>query len=368
MARQVVGSGFSLEGLNEGFARLQSKWSFGGKARADMYDDLASFMEAGLPPYEALQGILDVYQLKRHPLEYMVRQWVDALHQGKTLAQALDGWCPPAEISMVASGERSGKLAAALREAANLTRGIREIMSEARTKLVMPIIQLGALFALVLYLSYTVVPAAKKLLPEQYMSSLVKGYFAFGEFVIAWGAWIVLGVVVALGVIFWTFPKWSSSLRYKLDGMLPWSLYRMLQSAALLVTLSAMTRAGVPMAQALQEVHKFSSPWLEHYLDEMMMRLRKGRRESVALDVGLLPDDMAARLMIYSRLPNFSDVMDQLGRDAIVRTKQTVSALASRINVSVMLLTAVFIMATIFSLGDVSFTISDVVEKRSKGI
>lgn len=357
---------------NEDLADKFSIWkagnAFGAKARAAMYEDLAAFVAAGLPPFSAVQGILEVHELRNNPLTRMTRDWVLGMEKGKGLAEVLQPWADPSEVAMIGAGERSGSLESALREAASLTRSRHEMIAHARTSLTMPVIQILALFGLVYYIAATIVPTAKRLLPDQYMPGFAKGYFAFGEFTITWGPWIMLAFVALLAAIFGSMQRWTGPRREWFDRRFPWTLFRAMQSAFFLITISAMMRAGMPMPTALAEIERFARPWMRDHIQRMMERLEKGKRETVAMDTGLLLNNMSDRLLIYSRLPNFTTIMENLGRDAIEGLRSSVNSITGKINLVVMLAIAVFIMSTIFALGETSFAISDAVENRSRGL
>jgi type II secretory pathway component PulF len=358
---------FDFGDLGEKFATWRAKNAFNAKARAAMYEDLAAFIAAGMPPFEAVRGILEVHELRDHPLVAMTRAMSHGMASGQSLAEVLQPWADPAEVAMIGAGERSGALEKALRETSELTRARHDMLVHVRSKLTMPSIQILATFGLVYYIASTVVPAAKRLLPEKYMPGFAKGYFAFGDGFIQLGPWIGLAFIALMVLIFATMHTWTGEHRDRADRWFPWIAFRGLQNAFFLITVSAMMRSGMPMQLALSEMERFAKPWLKEHIQRMMERLGKGKRETVAMDTGFLLDDISDRLQIYSRLPNFTVVMENLGRDAMANIRQGMDQMASRINVVVMVIIAVFIVSTIFALGETSFAISDAVEKRSRG-
>lgn len=357
---------FDTGELQSKWERFNAKMAFNADARASMYEDLGAFIAAGLPPFEAIKGILEVHTLRKSPLRYMTEEWVAGFERGKSLAGVMEGWADPAEVAMIASGEKSGSLQSSIMEVAELTRAKSDMVGHAKGQLAAPLVQIAALFGLVFYISSTVVPAAKRLLPDKYIPDFARGYFSFGEFFITWGPWIALAVVIMFTIIFATSQKWVGEWRDRFDTFFPWTLFRGLQGAFFLITLSAMMKSGMPMPAAIAEMQRFSNPWLKEHLARMRFRLEKGRREASAMDTGLLMPAMSDRLLIYDRLPNFTTVMRSMGRDAIVDVRKSINKTTATVNVVVMLLIAVFIMATIFALGETSFAISDAVESKTR--
>ncbi|ADC73319.1 Type II secretion system F domain protein (plasmid) [Thioalkalivibrio sp. K90mix] len=357
-----------LRGLEGRYRRVMAKLAFGASKRADMYEDLAAFQEAGIPPFDALKSVNDVHRKRRNPLAYMTDEWIRVMEGGGTLADAMVPWADSAEVAMIASGDRSGELQEALVEVSKLTRARHEMMAEAAQKLTMPMVMIAALFGLVYYIAITIVPTAQDLLPEEHMPAFAGGYFAFGAWVLSYGPVVVVALVGAMIALLVSLPIWAGPKRDRVDRWFPWTLYRSLQSAFFMITLSAMIRSGMPTAKALTELREYARPWMRRHLDRMLNSLRQGRRETEALDSGLLMDAMSDRLYIYSRLPDFSVVMQAIGIDAMKGLKKTINRFATLTSISVMLLLAVFILVTVFALGETSFAISEAVEQQSSGI
>lgn len=346
--------------------RFSAKMAYNAEARAAMYEDLGAFISAGMPPFEAINGILEVHKMRKNPLTFMTQEWVKGYESGKSLAAVMVGWGDPAEIAMIDSGEQSGTLESSIKEVAQLVRAKNDMLSHAKSQLTAPLVQIAALFGLVYYISSTVVPAAKQLLPDEFVPDFARAYFAFGEFFISFGPWIALAIVVLGILISATSQTWVGNYRDKFDNIFPWTLFRGLQGAFFLITLSAMMKAGMPMPVALTEMLKFSNPWLKEHIARMKFRLDKGRREATAMDTGLLMPAMSDRLLIYDRLPNFTTVMRSMGRDSITDVRKSINKTTATVNVVVMLSIAVFILSTIFALGETSFAVSDAVESRSR--
>lgn len=368
--------GFGEESGDEGrWAALQklirhhnAKWAFSSAKRAKMYEDLAAFQAAGIPPFEAIVAINDVQRRRGSPLEYMTSAWIETIESGGSIGDAMAPWVDPGEVTMIASGEKAGTLEESLREAAALTRERTEMISLAASKLVMPAILILALLGFVYYIAATIVPTAKSLLPDEFMPTFARGYFTFGEYAMNWGPWIILAVILLTLVIAVTLPLWTGTLRDRADRFFPWTLFRVMQSAFFLLTLSAMLRSGMAPMTSLVELKRYAKPWMRVHLERMIVGLTEGKKETEALDTGMLLRDMSDRLFVYSQLPEFPVVMSAMGRDAVADLKAKINTMTQTVAFMVMLLLAVFVLATVFALGETSFAISDMVEQQSRRI
>lgn len=358
----------TLQRFQEAFRRGYAKFRFNALQRAQMYEDLAAFQEAGIPPYEAIVAINEVHRRRGNPLEYMTGDWIEALESGSSIGNAMAPWVDPGEVTMIASGEKAGTFEESLREAAKLTRQRKEMISLAASQLFMPVLLITALFGFVYYIAATIVPTARELLPDEFMPGFAKSYFGFGEFTLTWGPWLTLLLVVLAGLIVVTLPIWTGKWRDRADRLFPWTIFRSMQSAFFLLTLSAMLRSGMAPMTSLVELKRYSRPWVQMHLDRMIGGLTQGKRETESLDTGMLMRSMSDRLFVYSQLPDFSVVMKSLGEDAVINLKATINAITQTTAMVVMVLLALFVMATVFALGETSFAISDMVERQSTGI
>ncbi|WP_019583726.1 type II secretion system F family protein [Thioalkalivibrio sp. ALE16] len=365
---------------------MRAKLKFGAKERASLYRKMASMTAAGFPPTESIKKLNARHKARRNPLEFMTHDWIKRVGQGASLADALDGWADPAEVTIIAASDKVNDLQTGLQEAAELTEFRHKMTKMAVSKLTMPVVLLLSLFGLVYYIAATIVPSAQDMLPEEQMPDFAKAYFAFGEWMLDWGGWTALGVVALAIALVISFPIWKGSaefqkkkssgnrwekkesLRDYADKAFPWTLYRSMQGAFFLLALSSMLRGGMTAANSIRSLSQYSTPWLRQHLSLMGAKLKGGLPESKALETGLLSHEMSDSLAIYGDLPDFAEAMKTIGDDAMSDLESSVSRISSLTSVAVMVLLAAFILATIFALGETSFAISDAVEQQSMGI
>lgn len=334
----------------------------------DLLEDLAAFVRAGLPPFDALQAIDQVLiRRKKRRQHAVLSQVLSRMRAGRTLAQALVGTFDATSVIMIDSGEKSGDLATSLREAAGLMRRKKEMVSMVVSSLTKPAINLAALTGLVYYVALQVVPAAQKLLPKEFMSDLSKAYFAFGEWFIAWAPIVVAAFAGVVAVVLVSMPWWTGSLRKRLDGIFPWSIYQYIQSGAFLLTVATMMRAGIPFGQAVNSVIPLAGGWLKEKLVFVRRWLSSGKDEAESIHrSGLLPPAIDDRLSVYARLPDFVAVMGPLSEDAMAQAKKKVGRFSSTVSTISMVLIAVFILFTVFGLGDAAMSASDAASRKTR--
>jgi len=332
-----------------------------------LLQDVAAFVRAGMPPYDALESMAQVAKKRKRTKMFGILNGIlKRMSAGKSLAAALQGQVDGAALNMIAAGEASGGLVQSCLEAADFMAKRKEMSSLLIKSMISPAIQVALLSALIYYVSLQVVPAAADLLPVDQMSALSQAYFGFGMWFINWGLLTIFGVLVFLGIIVLTMPVWVGSMRGSLDGIFPWSLYRYVQAGGALLTLSAMMKAGIPFAQAVQSMSVHSSAWTKRGLKSCASHLAKGKNEAESLSrSGLLPPGIDDRLSIYAKLPDFTSIMVPLAHEALQDAKAKLAAFSALVSTASMFMIAAFVLFTIFGLGDAAMSAADAAQART---
>jgi len=345
-------------------ARLANFWFDLGK-RADFYADMAAFLEAGQAPNEILQQMLVVANRRRSlkNLAYILKDVTKGLKGGKnSLGDALAPWIPSVEASMIISGEQAGKMAISVKELAWNVGEQARIKETAMSKGLPILFLIIAAFALMMYVITMVVPQASMMISPAIASDLLIApyYIAAGEWVIEWIIPILIVVAAVVVGAVMSLTRWSGKYRTKADRIsLPWSMYSWTQASFFLSSISAMLQSGQTPLDAIKEIQRAASPWQKWHLRKMASNLEKGLAEVEAMDTGMLPDPVMDRLLMYSTLPSFPEVMARLAKDSIKMYEKQVTRVANTLQIGIMILLAVFILVTFGSLGEVSLAIED---------
>lgn len=350
------------------FKRWWTRFSFNVRRRRDFYTDLAAFDRAGIPPYQAIQRVRQVARPRRS-LKWLVRLLnpvIRAGGEGAGIAQAMRPWIPAEEAAMLAAGEKGGHLADALSELSGLLAKRLEIRAALKKNLLLAGIMMVVLIGLMWFILKTVLAQATTLVTPEVFAKLeiAPGYIAFGQFFLKW-LWLIAILATAIGVgVSVSLPRWKPSrVRMWLDRkMVPWSLYARVQASFFLISAAAMMRAGQPFRAAAEDIQRFAAPWAKTYVRRMLARLAGGQDEVHAMQVGMLPWDVEDRLTVYAMLPEFREVMQATARDSMGQLLRRVDLIGNIIRVSIMAILALFIIATLASLGEISMGIQESVK------
>jgi len=326
-----------------------------------LLQDVAAFVRAGMPPYEALESMAQIAKKrKRTKMFGILNGMLKRMSAGKSLAVALQGQMDGAALNMVAAGEESGDLVRSCLEAADFMIKRKEMSSILIKSLIAPAIQLAILVGLIYFVSLQVIPSVTVMMPVERMPAISQAYVGFGSWFIRWGLIAVLVFFGFLATIVLTMPVWVGPLRKSLDHIFPWGLYQSIQAGGALLSLSAMMRSGVPFPQAVQSMSVHSSPWVKHCLRTCQVNLSKGKNEAESLSrSGLLPPSIDDRLSVYAKLPDFAGIMVPLANEALQDAKSRLGFFASLMSTSVMVLVAAFILFTLVGLGEAAMSAAD---------
>lgn len=339
-------------------------FAFGSKERRDFYDDVRRFVEASLAPYTVVEKMISIYRGRRR-LRWKVTllSRVSArMREGQSFAEALARFVPPEEAALLEAGEKTGTFVEALKKLVYLCEKRREARAAMVSNLTPPLIILCAATVILYFILRMVISEAIPLIPPDKLARLMIAplYIAFGQFVLKYGVWIVVAIIATIFAITYRLPRAAPvGLRATLDDLLPpWSLYRRLQSAFVLTTAAAMLAAGMPFKAAVSTMRRTARGWLATHLRRIEQGLAEGRTEIDALLRGkLLPEDGADRLAIYALVPDFHQVMDLIAEESIEKLVSRVTAISKVLNVLVLMFVGAFILATLFSFGEIGIAI-----------
>lgn len=257
--------------MNEGLAPLDIKLKgegggvFGSlKNRVSSKDkvlfsrQLATLINAGLPLTQSLRTVSDQTQSK--PLQLIINQIIGEVEGGKSLADALKihpDVFNTVYIGLVASGEISGTLDAALERLAIQQEKDAEVVSKVRGALVYPAIVLLVIIGVIIFMLTTVLPQVEVLYDDlnQSLPFITAFMLAISNFIMkSW--WVIIIAFLALGFFGKRYAETEPG-RETIDSMktrIPMfgKLFKKMYMARFSRTGSTLMASGVPMLEMLR--------------------------------------------------------------------------------------------------------------------
>lgn len=140
----------------------------------------------------------------------------------------------------------------------------------------------------------------------------------------------LLAVCFGFGVLTWSVGSYVGRFRGVLDRWFVWRLYRLLHAMRFLSLLAVLIQPqGSDLArlrQAIVAMTGNSSPWLEHHLQNMLLRIDVGVASVQALDTGLIDEQTWWFLCDVEEIAGLDQAIfrtsDRLGDKALIEFKQ----------------------------------------------
>lgn len=226
-------------------------------SRTDFTRQLATLVGAAIPLAEALQML--ERQSRQAALKALLLDLLGQVREGYTLADSLGrhpGTFDPLYLTLVAAGERAGRLGPVLERLADYLERVQRQRHKARTALIYPLALALVSIAVVAGLMTFVVPK----LTEQFIHSglqlpwITRALVAVSDGLLVSGPWL-LGLLLAgvglqrlLRQVLWRRRWHRQLLRLPRLG----ELLRTLDSARLTRSLAILVGSGIPVLEGLQ--------------------------------------------------------------------------------------------------------------------
>jgi type II secretory pathway component PulF len=277
----------------DAFDNFVIRLQFGTGARIEFYEAMTLLMENGVLLNDALKEMYKVAsdegRKPKNPRAIILYDCMMGVAEGRTLSTVLSAWVGPEECSLIAAGEKSGRLVddedgpGAFSQAIKVITAKRQIMAAILMATVYPTV-LGALSVVLLNMVSTqLVPKlAKTTNPENWEGAAALLY-AIAQFVTGYGKLALAGLLVLLAGIFGSLPYLRGDLRYYLDKVPPWSVYRMLHGSTFLLNVAVLLQAGIKLQDALALLSDTAKPWLKERIEAAKYGIGIGGNLGVAL-------------------------------------------------------------------------------------
>lgn len=248
------------------------------KDMVTLNEQLAQLLARGVPLVEALEVAASTVSPNARPAVEKMRELVAA---GSSFSEACAkvGGFDVVTIAVYRAAERTGDLAGSARELATSARRTMGVANKAQTLAIYPAIVLAVSFLVAFSMITFIVPKmasqiADVATPPWYTRMLA----AIGEF-----SYDHLGIIIAaavlIGVVVFAMRKQVFGAAWKVLRRTPLLRDVVLaqESARFFSVMSAMTRAGVPLADALATAnHAIHHPRLRSQMDKLRVKLVEG--------------------------------------------------------------------------------------------
>ena len=303
------------------------KFKLGLTARITIYERLEAYVREGFPVYDSLLKFKTRYDKKKDFRAKIINVWLENLKHGLSLSQSIEGWIPDAELNLISAGEAGAGLENGLAEATRFAKSAQQIKSTIIGGAAYPLVLLAVVLGFIAMFSLQMAPTYLSILPLERWPDLGKGLYSFSKFLVTYW-YIMIGSMIALSVVIAkTIGTWTGPTREFFDKIPPWSVYKVYQASAFLISLASMMKSGTPLNDGIKKIKSTSSPWVAEYMDDMLRNLRRGGKNfGQHLDVGLLDEETAGDVIDYSELGGaFEEAVYSIGEKNLANSVQKIN-------------------------------------------
>lgn len=305
---------------------------FGARARADLYRDVAVYIDRQVRLPEALATLyaietggdeegdaLELGAPSLSPLGILIPYWLHAMRQGgRDWYEALGDALPAREAQMMQAIGSAGVTGAALRRLAASIVRMREAKSGIRNAL-LPVALILLVIAGALYAaSVSLLPDLFKAMPHMRLGGEAAHLKATADFIRDWGLPTAGAAALFAGWVWWSLDHLTGRARVVLDRIpgLPWALYRQWTGATWLEAMSLLIGAQMPIPEALLLLRQSASPYVAERLDALLIQDDARLGAALARTGFDWPDRRTIRAMrVYMSGANPQDGLADLAAD-----------------------------------------------------
>lgn len=221
---------------------------------ASIIDQLASLLTVGMPLYESLTQIAELYRNERfYPT---LLGLCEQIHSGSSLADAMKSYnFPPLIVAMVFAGQQVGRLDLSLRELSTLLAKQQRLHKQLFSALLYPLILLAFSSILVVVLLAGIIPSLEQLFQDHKVAGITHFVFGLSHLLVHGWPWLLLGTSAAVFCMCYAVrtPRGRQAIE-RILLRLPFvgTLIVQREVGRLTHLIGVLLKGGVPLLQAVQ--------------------------------------------------------------------------------------------------------------------
>ena len=331
---------------------------FTKKQRLYLYGFCADMIKADLPLYNSIVKLeSEGGKLLGASFCKKLQQLLKKMTSSESISIVFEGLIPQAELSIIYSSEKSGSLADGFTSLVDNIKYQSMLTSRLINAVTFPIIMLVLSLIVIAGYAVKVFPAFERVIAVSRWPVVTQLLYGFGDALYN-GLWITILIVTVIVVIAFRFlmANFSGPFRDRfLDKIIPFSVYKKLNSSLVLSNLSSMLRNNIPINESLDIISLNSNRWLKSHIKRMQSNMTIGMPYGSALNTGLLGRDELLNISLYSSLPSFFDVLQSVSEKAKVDIYNNIQKLAGLLkSLSTLVLggSVIWVFIALFALSD----------------
>lgn len=346
------------------FLKFQLFFEFDGKARQRLYYKLAQLLRNGVSLDRALEQISRIEEKRKHKATAAVlRRWRSSIENGVNFGQTIAPFVPPSESLLLETGGNSGRLQEAFLNAAESVGQQRRVKDAIVSAGAYPVLLIVVLIAALILASYNIIPAFGEVLPVEQWQGTAAMLASVTQAIREQGIYMLLVMIAFIMLISFSMPRWTGRTRLWVEGIAPYSIYRMWQGSSFLLSVASLMASGVKIDDnSLRRLGGRASPYLQERINAVARQLTSGHNLGDALSRtghDFPESELIDDLRIYATLKGFEDNLTTITREWVGDVEGKVTAAMKVLNTIALVLIAVTLGVLISSIFGVVQQIKD---------
>lgn len=313
-----------------------TKLQFSASVRRNLYQSFADYLGQGIPLNDIVELLSQSIHMAKAKSQLFQTKILDdialQMSTGVEFTEAIAKWIPMNEAMSIRAGMKSGDPVTGMLNTIDTLDSASVMKKTMISKLSYPAVLLMALVVLIFFFSVSIIPNIAQVMDPALWPESAQPLYSMATFVQEkW--YVVLACVAALGTLLsWTLPRVVGPLRAVLDKFPPYSFYKAFHGANMLISMASLMRSGIPLVDSMHELRKMATPYMRSHLDKMIVRMSDGGTLGEALDTGLLSAEMMVNVHMMSHNANFQSAISAIGKQAIKKSIDRISAISGMLN------------------------------------
>lgn len=352
------------------FARALYQATFSAQDRIEIYDDFRQYLLDGRSAKETYQKLIDNYSRRgKNPgdaVAQILTECAENLGAGFGLGDSLREWIPDQELSIIESCDLAGRPQDGFINAIDIASGTGRISGTVKSTVAITAYLMLLTVGVVVMFCMMLVPVIIQAVPLSQWNGMQTAVYYFYQLLSDWWWALLLLFAGFISLVIWSLPRLTGRLRFFLDRLPPWSIYRRIHGAAFIMNVNAMDAAGIPMERAIASMKESTrSDWLYERLEALEQAISSGEDNlGQALDATgyEFPDERAiVKLQSLFETKNSEGSLKRFADTWLENTVRSVERTGDRMRIVSLLLCGVLVaslMLIMFSLIQKAFFFS----------
>ncbi len=336
----------------------KTRFRMSSDSRARVWTRIGALSRAGVPITNALD-FLNQSQTGGSAAARFIQHQRFAMRSVGFSAGAR-GWVPQEELTIIEITQE-GRIAEGFEQAARIASVRYKLRTTLFSGLTYPILLLFGGGIIIALLPGFALDVMVEIVEPNRWPAVSRSILSFSSFVSNWGAGVVILFVLFISLSIWAAPRWTGTIRKRLDWFPLFVVYRQFTGPEVLTAWLALMQAGIQRIRALSQLERSLPEYLAFHVRTMRSQLYRGEPVETALNTGLFSKETLDDLRIYERVGDFSIHASNIAQDDIDRALEKLQSMTKAISSILLILIAAAGIWIYFGIAQIALTVQNTI-------